>query len=319
MSITRLLTPVLLGTVVMTGTIQAQRASPRIRAVQIDRQGSVAVVTVEASGPLPVPSVGRVEGPSRIFFDFTDVLPATRGVVSPGDPAIRGVRVALHSATPRVTRVVIDLRAAEPARLDADHLAAGRLRVFVGEVEGPGAPPIPPPPTPAPVPAPAVPIPGQPAPTSGGTPPQPSPPSALPPASPPAATPPAVSAPATPARDGDRYRAQIADAFARLLALRPLLATIDQFASPPPDELQMGAEEFDRIRRVISNVQPPSSMRSTHDLLVRACALGTMSARLRAEANRTSDIGQVRNAGSAAAGARLLLERVCVELGCDAK
>jgi hypothetical protein len=81
----------------------------------------------------------------------------------------------------------------------------------------------------------------------------------------------------------------------------------------------MGAEEFDRIRRVISNVQPPSSMRSTHDLLVRACALGTMSARLRAEANRTSDIGQVRNAGSAAAGARLLLERVCVELGCDAK
>jgi hypothetical protein len=128
-----------------------------------------------------------------------------------------------------------------------------------------------------------------------------------------------AAAPASPTRELDRYLAQIADPLERLLALRSLLATIDQFASPSPDELQMSAEEFDRIRRVVSLVKPPPALQPTHDLLMRACALGTMAARLRAEANRTSDIGQVRNAGSAAAGARLLLERACTDLGCESK
>jgi hypothetical protein len=108
-----------------------------------------------------------------------------------------------------------------------------------------------------------------------------------------------------------------ADPLARLLALRPLLATIDQFASPSPEELQLAADEFDRIRRVMAMISAPATMRSTHDLLLRAASLGTVATRLRAEANRTSDISQVRNAGSAAAGARLLIERACAELGCD--
>jgi hypothetical protein len=112
------------------------------------------------------------------------------------------------------------------------------------------------------------------------------------------------------------YKHLIGDALTQVLAMRPMLATIDRFISPTADELQSAGEELDRIRRVLSTIQPPETLRPTHEFLVRACTLGGMATRLRAEANRTNDIGQVRNAGSAAAGARLLLDRVCLSLGC---
>ncbi|HXW07547.1 MAG TPA: hypothetical protein VD833_20090 [Vicinamibacterales bacterium] len=336
MSVSRPATLVLLVTLLLAsdGPLQAQTSAVRLRGVEIAREGSVVVVTVEATGPLPTPLAGRVDGPPRVFFDFPGIIPATRGVRSPGDPSVRGVRVALHSGDPLITRVVIDLVRPDPVRLEPDRLAEGRFQVLVGEVTAPvviGEIPADLPPAPEPTPPPASPppktetlAPGSPPPvsekaTSGPA--APPKPASASPAPTSGASPPAPGASngagALPARDLERYRAQIADGFGRLLALRPLLTTIDQFASPPPDELQMGVEEFERVRRVMSEVDPPLSLRPTHDLLVRACALGTMATRLRAEANRTSDIGQVRNAGSAAAGARMLLDRACAEMGCD--
>jgi hypothetical protein len=327
----RLLARILIIVLGGAGISAAQSAVPSVRAVSVQRQADATIVIIQATGPLPAPSVGEVDGPPRVFFDFAGVACTARGVAAAGHPAVRRVRAAVHSATPLLTRVVIDLIGDAAISLESDQLASGILRVRVTpRANTPASPPLPsagPPSGVAPVPESAA---AAAAPAPGPAPPAPPPPPAsvrpdpitppVPAATSAAAPPPAATGaagPAAPARDVERYRRFIADALGRLLTLRPLLASIDQFASPPPDELQMAADEFDRIVRVVSIAQPPPALRTTHDLLVRASSLAAVATRLRAEANRTSDIGQVRNAGSAAAGARLLLERVCTELGCD--
>jgi hypothetical protein len=328
----------LLAVALATGSSEAQPAAVRLRGVTIAREAGTVVVTIEATGKLDAPAVGEVDGPPRVFFDFAGVICATRGTAQRGDPDVRRVRAAQHTASPLVTRVVIDLVRPMAFHIETDRLAEGVIRVVLDAADRPtpvpstGRPTPPavplrtaPPPGVAPVPKPAIDVPAS-APEIVPTPSKPAadaPVAVSPPAVP---TPPATAAlppesspapsPAAPVREIDRYRAAAADPLARLLALRPLLTTIDQFASPSPEELQLAADEFDRIRRVMAGIQPPATLRSTHDLLLRASSLGTVATRLRAEANRTSDIGQVRNAGSAAAGSRLLIERACAELGC---
>jgi hypothetical protein len=50
-------------------------------------------------------------------------------------------------------------------------------------------------------------------------------------------------------------------------------------------------------------------------MLLQSCTLAQRALKLRISA---SDAAVLRNAGSAAAGALLLLDRVCIELACDA-
>jgi hypothetical protein len=318
---------------------EAQPVSPRVSAVRVARDGGSIVITLQASGPLPVPAVGEVDGPPRLFFDFAGVVCEARGTRLKGDPDVRGVRAAQHTASPLVTRVVVDLVRPQVFRVETDRLAEGVLRLVGADATQP----LPIAPAPPPSPTPPAETPGH---TAADTPaanppavaaergPDPEPAAAVngaahavgpdpQPVRGPVDAPPAAPGPTPassgPARDSGDYRTLAADPLARLLALRPLLATIDQFASPSPEELQLAADEFDRIRRVMGAISAPAPMRATHDLLLRAAALGTVATRLRAEANRTSDISQVRNAGSAAAGARLLIERACAELGCMAQ
>ena len=57
-------------------------------------------------------------------------------------------------------------------------------------------------------------------------------------------------------------------------------------------------------------------MLATHDVLVRAASLALMAATLRDDLGGRADPTTIRNASSAAAGALLLLDRVCIEIGC---
>jgi hypothetical protein len=95
-----------------------------------------------------------------------------------------------------------------------------------------------------------------------------------------------------------------------------VLSAIDRLAPQEPEVLDRAAEEFDSLRRRLSAVKAPEAIRATHDLIVRACTLGAIAAGLRGEAIRSRDETASRNAASAAAGALLLLDRACVELGC---
>jgi len=82
------------------------------------------------------------------------------------------------------------------------------------------------------------------------------------------------------------------------------------------DRVQLAVEEFERLRQELAGIKPPETLRSQHDMLFQSTTLALMAMRLRIEAFRTSDPATLRNAASAAAGATLLLDRACGDLGC---
>jgi hypothetical protein len=132
-----------------------------LRSIGVSTVGSEAVVTIEANGPLPSPTLGTVDGPPRIFLDFPGVRARTAGVARSVDARIQRVRVGLFSATPVVTRVVIDLLSHQPHRVE---LATGRVMVFIGSATAPApVPALPPPAAAAPPPTPPPPTPPRPA------------------------------------------------------------------------------------------------------------------------------------------------------------
>lgn len=119
-------------------------------------------------------------------------------------------------------------------------------------------------------------------------------------------------------RDLGRYREDVEAPLTRLRRLRPLLADIDRQDPKPPEELQAARTELSAVIRVLSGMHPPDALQRTHDMLMRAASLSMMAATLRADAGARADPTTIRNAGSAAAGAVLLLDRVCIEIGCKA-
>ena len=82
------------------------------------------------------------------------------------------------------------------------------------------------------------------------------------------------------------------------------------------DRVQLAAEEFERLRQDLIAIKSPESVRPQHDMLFQSTTLALMAMRLTLEAVRTSDPATQRNAASAAAGATLLLDRACADLGC---
>lgn len=320
----------------------AQAQPTAIRAISVTTSGPNVVVTIEATGALPVPTSGVADGPPRVFFDFAGIALKAPGVTSSTDARIRRVRAGVHTARPLVTRVVLDLVAPQPYSLERE---PGRVRVVVGSTPNQFSrgiapvPPLPEPATPPPVLREAV---RPPATEPVTTPP------ALPreaPVAPPAARPPAgavtppVPGPATvvtpspsptspahgrpsatstaaPAKDIERYRRQISPALDRLRLQQPLLNSLDIAEDQTVDRVQLAVEEFERLRQELIGIKPPDSLRSQHDMLIQSTVLALMATRLRLEAFRTSDPATLRNAASAAAGATLLLDRVCADLGC---
>ena len=321
---------------VETAPSAAQAGTTAIKRIAIATRGPDAVVTIEGSGNLPLPTAGFADEPPRIFFDFPGVALAAPRMTSSPDPRIRRVRAAVYSAAPLVTRVVLDLVAAEAYRVEQ---ATGRITVILG---GPAAtaaiPPVPPlperPPTP-PVPAaaresrepmhPAAPptIPPLPSPSPSPTTATAPPPAEANPPARPKTPPPSTSRPvpgeassALPARDLERYKRQVAPTLDRLRLQQPLLMSLEGSEPQTVDRVQLAAEELERLRQELIGIKSPESLRSQHDMLFQSTTLALMALRLTLEAVRTSDPAALRNAASAAAGATLLLDRACADLGC---
>ena len=114
-----------------TGRAEGQTAGAiAIKAISTAKDGSSVIVTIEGTGTLPLPTSGAADGPPRIFFDFPGVALRAPAVTASTDPRIRRIRAAVNSVRPLVTRVVLDLVALEPYRLEG---GPGRVRVIVGE------------------------------------------------------------------------------------------------------------------------------------------------------------------------------------------
>jgi hypothetical protein len=302
-----------------------------IKSIQLDRSGDVWIVRIEADGPLPAPKIGELDAPVRVFLDFPGVRTRTAGVQGETGAPIARVRAAVNSVSPLLTRVVIDLSARQPIRTEAEQIAAGRFNVLVGEVAESPQPPVPPsvkaagdteiPPVgPLPSPRPDAPPAGTPA--SPPTAPAPAPTTA--PMTSPAVSPPAVSplparstTPPVPAKDAEKYLEQIGPTLNRYRKLQPALVSIDRQDPKPAEDLAVIREESAAVLRALTAYRPADSVRPTHDLLVRSASFALMAATLRNDAGTGADPEKMRNAASAAAGALLLLDRVCSELGCS--
>jgi hypothetical protein len=115
--------------------------------------------------------------------------------------------------------------------------------------------------------------------------------------------------------DAERYLARVSPALERLHALRPVMASIDSPIVSSRTDLIAAAAELDALGRTLGALKVPGSLATTHDLLLRACALGARAARMLSESMTTGDENDRRNASSAAAGALIVLDRASRDLG----
>ncbi len=273
----------------------AGQAGGVIRSVQSAAAGSSgATVTIQADGPLPEPVVGALDGPPRLYLDFKGAQLGLAESPAASGAGLRGIRVSQYRRSPLVVRVVLDLAGPTPHRIDAGDRARGTVTVVLGEplaeptAAAPASPSVP-----------ALPSgvngagPAAPAGRGGRT------PAAAPPLS----------------KEAQRYAGQVAGALGRLNALRPSVAAIAADAVSPPADLLAAAVELDGIRASLKAMRVPPSVATTHDLLMRFCALAFRAAHLRIDPGSAADPSAARNAASAAAGALIVLDRASRDLG----
>jgi hypothetical protein len=98
--------------------------------------GAGSGVTVHANGPLPIPSVGVLNGPPRIYLDFAGVRLPSGITAEFQDPLLRGVRLAQRAVDPLVARIVLDLVAPIGHRIDSSERQGGKVVVLLGD-QGP--------------------------------------------------------------------------------------------------------------------------------------------------------------------------------------
>ena len=271
---------------------QRPSAATRVRSITVQpaADGSARVV-IEADGALSPAESDALNGPPRIYFDFPGLLPAERGAEATDCPAIRRVRVALHSAEPRVTRVVIDLVRPAPHRIEPSG-DPNRLVVAIGTTaSATGA-------------TPAVPNVASPVLRDSGVRPH-SAPEGRQMGSDPKPAPRASAAPFQ----------QVVDVVDRFEKLRPLLVAIDGRTTQPGVNLQVAAIELSSIAKVVSGIKSSSRTDGTQGRLVQACALASQAIKARMEAEASGNPALEWTAASAAAGTLLLLDGARAELG----
>jgi hypothetical protein len=266
-----------------------QSALRSVRVEPANQEGATRVV-IEGNGPLPEPASGAPVKPPRIFLDFTDVLPP--GAVDPvsPNPLVSRIRIAPHSASPLVTRVVLDLIKETPYRVDSSARAQGRVIVILGAAQSQASKPVSPPLAP------------------------PRGPVSSPPSGRAAASTSAPPAQARAVSAEAQYGVRIAPMLLRLYALRPLLEAIDRRADAVPGDLLAAAKEFDELSKLLTAIRSPATRASTHALLLRTCTLGARAARLRETTATSQDAASSWDAASAAAGALLMLDRANTDL-----
>ncbi|MCC6988478.1 MAG: AMIN domain-containing protein [Acidobacteria bacterium] len=136
-----------------------------LSAVVVSLDGPFVRITVRGSAALPpATATPTTEGPPRVFIDLPGVSPGAVPASLTGRAIVRRVRVALNSADPPVTRLVLDLAGAVTTAMVP---GGSELTIVIAPADGmtaAAAPPAPaaevrvPPPPPAPrvVPAPPV-------------------------------------------------------------------------------------------------------------------------------------------------------------------
>ncbi len=265
---------------------------PTLRTVRLvaEASGGATTVVLEANGPLPAPLTGALDGPPRIYLDLNGVRPGPAVRLAEAGTLVLRARVALHSANPVSTRVVLDLSQPSPYRIDSSGRAQGRLIIVLGGAPAAAA-------SSAPGPA-------------RTRPPAPATPSTSSPGSPPA--------PQRGTSAAYTWVAQVAAALGRLQALRPVLASIDRRAEQPSGDLAAAAAEFDAVARILASIRVPASQEATQGLLLRTCALGARASRMRLDSTQTGDSASGWNAASAAAGALMMLDSASTDLGYSA-
>lgn len=248
------------------------------------------VVTIEAEGQLPVPLVGVLDGPPRIYLDLAGAVLGPAASAPTTAAGIRGIRASLRRRRPPMVRIVIDLEAPVAHRVDDRGRAAGRIAVLVGAG--------------ALTPESAVPTAAPAATRASSANGAPSPPvsSVRPPGSAPGRT-----------RDADRYVQKILPVLTRLHVLRQGVASIATGPVAIPPGLDAMAAELDDLGRSLGALKAPPSVATPHELLLRFCAIGARAARMRTAPG--ADAGAVQNAASAAAGALIMLDRASSDLG----
>jgi hypothetical protein len=116
-------------------------------------------------------------------------------------------------------------------------------------------------------------------------------------------------------RDVGAYLPRVSKILSRLHALRAVIGAVEGGGVAADDSGHVAADELDTLGRSLSAMTVPGSVATTHDLLMRSCALGSRAVRLREEASATKDAAVARNAASAAVGALILLDRASRDLG----
>jgi len=293
---------------------QDQRPATRLRSIAIEqRANGIVAVVIQADGALHAPESGVLAAPPRIFFDFPELLPAPKGAGGQDNRAVRQVRVALHSAAPRVTRVVIDLVQAMPYRLEGSDDPT-RFVVAISTTNpsssgpvassaaGPPAAPranetatppptltMAPPPTPEVVPEVASPVmPAEPKPVA-----------------------PAAGNP----RSADGAQDQLVEIIERFEKLRPLLSAIDGRNPAQAVDLQVAAAEFSSMAKAVIAIKYSPRTNRTQGRIVQACALASQAVKARIESDATGNTALGWTAASAAAGTLLMLDAARAELG----
>jgi hypothetical protein len=241
------------------------------------------VIAVDGTGPLPLPRVGILKNPDRLFFDFEGVSSRTFKVHG-DDRLVTAVRAALNSIAPKITRVVIDL--SEPCRysLEASQRGSGHIEIALTPL-APGA-------------------------SKGAAPPASrlAPPSSrlAPRAS--QIAPPASRAPRDAATR--RYVSALQSALAQVNVLREVLHDIDARRNPAVDGMATAQKQLSALTRTLNEAKPTASLQGTHDLL--KAVVGFASTALSLPANASGEVSP--NASSAAAGALLMLQRAEADL-----
>ena len=257
------------------GAVQDRPVS--LSAVRVTAGPAGPVVSIAAEGPLPPPTVGVLDNPDRIYLDLRGVTAAASRTTASGD-VVAGVRVALHSSAPLVTRVVIDLVRPVSHSVDLSRRLSGTIEVSLGAAAETRA-----------LPPPAARIPSASSSPSSGT---------------------QVAA----RRQGAgvrQYMTRMSPLIQRLEALRPVLESIDKRSPVSVDRVDAAAVDIERLRAELASVRPPGTLVVAHDLLRNACGLASTALSL---ASLSKGGAVPSEAASAAAGALILLTRARAEL-----
>lgn len=108
-----------------------QTSSPTaviVTSVVVSKQGQDIHVEIALSGPVK-PSVSTAAKPDRLIIDLPNTVPGLKQpAIAVNSGGVRSVRMALNSATPPITRVVVELKKAQPYVVTPD---ANRILVTV--------------------------------------------------------------------------------------------------------------------------------------------------------------------------------------------